>query len=160
MRDWVPLIELCSLVGRRRRRLFAVGVADPALAPIQVMCTCVLYITWAGLVNRLQNNLRRNIINRESCDRLLLELRIILVPGGRFWHSSLRCLTGEGEGENSKGYLTGEGGGEGSGGYLTGGGGGGEGSEGSQQGRREVVEVRLQGGGKVISQVRVHRRGE
>ena len=42
-----------------------------------------------------------------------------------------------------------------------GGGGGGEGSEGNQQGRREVVEVRLQGGGKVvISQVRVHRRGE
>ena len=92
MRDWVPLIELCSLVGRRRRRLVAVGVADPALAPIQVMCTCVLYITRAGLANRLQNNSRRNIINRKSCVCLLLELRLILVPGGRFWHSSLKAL--------------------------------------------------------------------
>ena len=148
MRDWVPLIKLCSLAGqrRRRRRLFAVGLADLALAPLQVMCTCELYITRAGLANRLQYNSQRVIINHKSCDRLLLELRIILVPGGRFWHSSVRCLTGEGEGEDSKGYLTGEG--------------GGEGSEGNQQGRREVVEVRLQGGEKVISQVRVHRQGE
>ena len=115
------------------------------------MCTCELYITRAGLANRLRNNLRRNIINRKSCDRLLLELRIILVPGGRFWHSSVRCLTGEG-------------GGEGNGGYLTGGGGGGGGERvvkvTSRGGGREVVEVRLQGGGKVISQIRVHRRGE
>ena len=124
MRDWVPLIELCSLAGRRRRRLFAVGLADPALAPLQVMCTCVLCITRAGLANRLQNN---------------LELQIILVPGGRFWHSSLRCLTGEGGGENSKGYLTREGGGpEGRVMRLPHrvvGEGGGEGSEGNQQGR-------------------------
>ena len=83
--------------------------------------------------------MRRNIKNRESCDHLLLELRLVLVPGGRFWHSSLRCLTGEGGGENSKGYLTGEGGGEGNGRYLTGEGwGGGE----------RVVKVTSRGGGR------------
>ena len=103
------------------------------------MCTCVLYITRAGLANRLQNNLWRNIKNRESCDHLLLELRIILVPGGRFWHSSLRCLTGEGEGEDSK--VTSQERGEGRVMEVTSRGGG-EGSEGNQQGRREVVEVR------------------